>query len=171
MGRRRTNSSGAGSSRPPQEYADRNKQRRTQYAQDGESRERKKQDSRERYQRANPINQRLAGGLRTEGVEREVYADTLEEPATVFSYTIPEAAVALGRSEAQLRRWLEADKFPVPYLRDTARGHAVYSHGELEVIARCLAQHEQDFSNLTREHQHVIENLFQHVHAYRVRSI
>lgn len=70
-----------------------------------------------------------------------------------------------------IRRWIEADKIPAPYLRCTATGHRVYSVGELSVLVRHLAQHEGEYSYLVVDHSHVTETLHQAVHAYRSHDI
>lgn len=95
----------------------------------------------------------------------------MDHPVAVESYTIPEAAVALGRSVATIRRWVEADKIPEPYLRDVATNHRVYSVGELQVMARVIAQHEREFSYLVSGSTHTAQTLHQAVHAYRSEYI
>ena len=95
----------------------------------------------------------------------------MDHPVSVESFTLPQAASALGRSQATIRRWLEADKIPAPHLRDVNRNHLVYSVGELEVIARHIAQFEQSFSYLVSEQTHIVETLHQAVHAYRSQFI
>jgi hypothetical protein len=95
----------------------------------------------------------------------------MDHPVSVESFTIPQAAEALGRSLSTLRRWVEADKIPAPYLQDTQRGYMVYSVGELEVIARIVAQFEQEFVYLATGHTHIVETLHQVVHGYRAQYI
>lgn len=60
---------------------------------------------------------------------------------------------------------------PLPYLRETTHGHMVYSVGELEVICRVLARHEQEFAYLTQQHEHIVQTMFQYVHAWRAHNI
>lgn len=95
----------------------------------------------------------------------------MDHPVAVESFSIPQAAEALGRSIATFRRWLEADKLPTPYLRDVSRGTLVYSVGELQVIAREIAEHEREFVYLVSEHTHIVETIHQAVHAYRAEYI
>lgn len=97
----------------------------------------------------------------------------MDHPVNVESFTIPQAAEALGRSLATLRRWIADDKLPAPYLEElgTGRSLLVYSVGELEVIARQIAAHEREFVYLAGESTHIIEALQQAVHAYRVEYI
>lgn len=95
----------------------------------------------------------------------------MDYPQRVESFTIPQAAEALGRSVATIRRWLEADKMPEPHLQDIAKKYMVYSVGELEVIARTIAQFEHDYLYLTTGQTHIVETLHQAVHAYRSQFI
>jgi len=95
----------------------------------------------------------------------------MDHPVSVESFSIPQAAEALGRSVATLRRWLAADRMPSPYLQEVSRHTQVYSVGELEVIARLIAQHEREFVYLVAEHTHIVESLHQAVHAYRVEFV
>jgi transcriptional regulator with XRE-family HTH domain len=95
----------------------------------------------------------------------------MDQPEAVESFTIPQAAEALGRSVSTLRRWLEGDRLPAPYLEDVARHHKVYSVGELETIARVIAAHEREFVYLVAENTHIVHMLHQAVHAYRAEFI
>jgi len=95
----------------------------------------------------------------------------MDHPSAVESFTIPQAAEALGRSVSTIRRWIESDRIPRPYLTDTHKELRVYSAGELEVMARIIGQHERDFLYLTAENRHVVEHLHQAVHAYRAQHI
>lgn len=95
----------------------------------------------------------------------------MDHPVPVESFTIPEAAEALGRSTVTIRRWIEADKIPEPYLEDTQYHWKVYSVGELSVIAGILARHEREFTNFVSEHTMIVETLHQAVHAFRAEHI
>lgn len=97
--------------------------------------------------------------------------DSMDAPESVECFTIPEAAEALGRSVATLRRWIEADKIPEPYLHDVQRGHRVYSVGELQVVARVLGLHEREFTYFVSDYNHTVETLHQALHAYRSEYI
>lgn len=95
----------------------------------------------------------------------------MDGPVNVETFTIPQAAEALGRAVATFRRWLEADKIPSPYLRETSHDYAVYSVGELEVLAGVIGQHERDFVYLVSEHNHVVQAIHQAIHGYRTQYI
>lgn len=97
--------------------------------------------------------------------------DMMDAPVSVETFTVPEAAEAFGRSVATIRRWIDADKIPEPYLRDLSRGYLVYSVGELQTMARVIAEHEQEFNYLVSEHNQVIERLHQAVSAFRAQFI
>ena len=91
----------------------------------------------------------------------------MDAPVSVETFTVPEAAEALGRSVATIRRWIEAEKIPGPYLRDLSRSYNVYTLGELQVMARIIGEHEREFNYLVSEHNTVVERLHQAVFAYR----
>lgn len=91
----------------------------------------------------------------------------MDHPVVLETFSVTQAAEALGRSVATIRRWVADDKMPAPYLQDVAKGHRVYSVGELQVVARIIGQHEREFAYLTTEHTHIVETLQQAVHAYR----
>lgn len=74
-------------------------------------------------------------------------------------------------SEPTIRRWLESDRIPAPYLRETTRHIFVYSIGELETIARVLHHHQQEYAYLSNQHEQVIHTMFQYIQAYRAHNI
>ena len=90
---------------------------------------------------------------------------------TVVTYTVPEAAKALGRSDLTFRKWIQEDLIPEPILRDVIRGYRLYSQGELQSIARVLAEHEQEFAYYAVRHEATRHRMFQHVQAYRAHSV
>lgn len=169
----------------PSQYlqASRNRQRRAKYAGDASAADAARTAARERYhqQQPQPSNghsqtrparaPRGGAGLLIRGELREVLCDSMDHPVAVETFTIPQAAEALGRGVATLRRWLQADRIPAPYLEDVVRHHKVYSAGELEVISRVITEHEREFVYLVSEHTHVVESLHQAVHAYRAEFI
>lgn len=96
----------------------------------------------------------------------------MDHPVAVESFTVPEAAEALGRSLSTIRRWIDDDRIPAPYLQENTRNHRVYSVGELEVVARVLSQHERDFVYLAgSDGKYAVETLRQAMHAYRAQYI
>lgn len=95
----------------------------------------------------------------------------MDHPVTIETFTINEAAAALGRNQATFRRWIESDKMPAPCLRETTRSYLVYSVGELQVIAGAISEHERDYSYLVSQYTHVVEALHQAVHAYRAEHV
>ena len=157
--------------RAPPPKPDHNEVRRKLYAVDPEYAERQRRLSRQTYRKDRPLNRRLQNGLLCEGTLREVYTDGMEYPVTVEAYTLPEAARALGRTDLTFKRWLEEDMIPAPILRDTTKGYRQYSAGELQVIARVLQQHEQEFSYYATAHVHTREQIMQQMHGYRATNI
>lgn len=171
MRRERDTTRNYGNRKGPEISPDRNVQRRAKYAGDPATGDGIREAARARYQSAKPTTRKLANGLLAQGEDREVICGEMDHPVMVESFTITQAAEALGRSQATLRRWLEADKIPAPYLRDTSRGWMVYSVGELEVMARVISQFEAEFNYLISDRTHIVETLQQAVHAYRTEFI
>lgn len=154
--------------------ADRNQQRRAKYATDPAAGNASREASRDKYHSQSGAPRptpKLANGLLTRGQTREVIQGDMDHPVSVESFTIPEAAEALGRSVSTIRRWLEADRLPAPHLEDIANHYRVYSVGELEVIARLIASHEREFVYLVSENTHIVESLHQAIHAYRAQYV
>lgn len=153
-------------------FADRNKQRRAQYASDPGARDSIRDAARDRYHGGSARPQPLRNGLLTQGERREVATGEMEHPEVVESFTIPEAAAALGRSVATIRRWIETDRIPGPILEEVVRHNKVYSVGELETMQRVIAQHERDFVYLVSgQGNYIVETLHQAMHAYRAQFI
>ena len=95
----------------------------------------------------------------------------MEYPAVVETFTIAEAAAALGKSDITLRRWISEDLIPEPVLRDTTRGYRHYSVGELRVVARILYEHEREFAYYSAQHEATRIRLGQALHGYRALYI
>lgn len=106
-----------------------------------------------------------------EGVSREVWVEGHDEPVVRKTYTIPEAARALGKAELTFKGWIRSGMIPEPVLVDTVRNYRHYSAGELLVIARVLADHEKEFSYYTAKHTATRNRLTQQITGYRSRSI
>ena len=149
-----------------------NATRRKKYASDPDYASKARSASRETYRREHPlVASKLANGLLTSGTQREVYTGDMDNPVYVESFTIAEAARALGRSEIGLKRWLTDGVIPPPILLDTVRRYRHYSAGELAVIARVLREHEEEFKYLTVKHTPTIHTLWQGIQAYRAIHI
>lgn len=95
----------------------------------------------------------------------------MDGPAVVETFSIIEAAEAIGRTPLTFRRWIDRDMVPAPYLREEGNRPCVYSRGELEVMAAVLAKHKEDFQYLCEKHEHVRHNMQQHMQAYRSNHI
>lgn len=95
----------------------------------------------------------------------------MDHPVTADTYTVPEAAHALGKSELTFKRWIAEDLIPEPILTDTVRGYKHYSVGELRVIARVLAEHEREFAYYTTKHEATKQRIMQGLEGFRRRSI
>lgn len=92
-------------------------------------------------------------------------------PAFIEAYTIPRVALALGRSELNIRRWLQTGLIPAPILRETSRGLGVYSRGELEAIAEVLREHETEYAYYCAQHTATTEAIYENVQRYRAEYV
>ena len=109
----------------------------------------------------------MRNGLQMRGTEREVTVPGRTRTRMMETYTIPEAADALGRSLSNFRRWLQSELIPVPILSDTARATACYCVEELEIIIRELNAHEREFVSLCTSHHQTINRIAQAIHGFR----
>jgi hypothetical protein len=101
------------------------------------------------------------------GTSRELVLPGRARTIVAESYTVPEAAAALGRSESSFRRWLQSELVPAPVVSETVRNVACYTAGELEIIAAELALHERSFTNLCESHTDVVIRISQRIHGHR----
>lgn len=148
--------------------ADRNKQKRTQYASDPALRESVQAAGRERYRESNPLPpSRLQRGLLTSGIRREVKAYGAGRSRIIDTYTIPEAAEALGKSLPNFRRWVTGELVPSPILKDTARSYFCYCAEELRIMARVLAEHERQYAYFCQSHQTTSNQIHQLITGHR----
>lgn len=83
------------------------------------------------------------------------------------TYTIPDAALALGKSVPNFRRWINNGLIPAPYLKDRERGHFCFCTEELRIIARILAEHERDFAYFCAAHEVTSNQIHQSILGYR----
>lgn len=169
MPTRRANQSPAKSGGRPEISADRNAIRRAEYASVPGVADDARAKARSKTTPATAP--RLGNGLLCEGTLREVTHEDIETPTSVESFTIPEFSRAIGRSELTVRRWIEADKIPAPYLRETTKNLRVYSIGEAQVMARVLQRREAEFAYLTSTDHLAISEMHEHMHAYRAHHI
>lgn len=95
----------------------------------------------------------------------------MDGTSIVESYTVPEAAEAMGKALNTFRRWIHDGLIPGPYLNDTQSGYLVYSRGELDIIANALQVHAQEFSYFRADHSTVIHAINQRIQAYRSMHI
>ena len=162
----------AAESREPQGNEHRNRRRQKLYATDPGYASRAKKAARDTYRKDHPLpGSRLGYGLLSRGQQKEVIAGDMDHPQVVEAYTIPEAAVALGRSELCVKRWIANGIIPPPLLVDTVRSYRHYSVGELRIIAEALYQHEQEFRYLSASHTRTITEIWQRLQGYRALHI
>lgn len=102
---------------------------------------------------------------------REVRAAGSSRPLYVATYTIPEAARALGKTELTLKKWIEEGMVPEPTLHDTARNYRQYAQPELEAIAAVLVLHAVEFSYYAKNHIGTRDRIFADVSRARRRVV
>lgn len=148
-----------------------NEMRRLMYKHDADYADRQRELSRRSYRKDNPLPPSpLEGGLLEDGVLREVYTEGVEEVYSTQSYTVPEAARALGKSYITLKRWVRDGLIPAPILRDAHRQHRLYGAGELQEVCRVLAQHGREFSYYAKMHETTRSELFAAVERHRASN-
>jgi len=155
--------------RPPKGAANNKQRRRDAYANNEADRERQKAKSREQYARVGKVA--LPREITARGVRREVTFEGAPRPITIETFSVTEAAAALGKGVSTFRRWLREDLLPHPYLEETSTGYHYYSRGELEVVAAVLAQHGAHFVAVCRTHTEVWHTIQQRISAYRAESL
>lgn len=108
------------------------------------------------------------GALLKEAVYRQLYIEGEDEYFyEVDAYTVPEAAVALGRTALTLKRWIKDRLIPQPRLIGGNNYYKHYSVGELQLIADILIDHEQDYDYLHHTHTTTVNRLWNELDAYR----
>jgi len=108
----------------------------------------------------------LTQGVGQKGTIREV----VDGEGTAFTfecYTLREAAEALYKTPLTLRRWIKEGFVPAMTLHDTSFNYGQYARGELNAMARVLAEHEQEYQYLRKEHEDTIRRLCSQVNRYR----
>lgn len=104
----------------------------------------------------------------TEPKDRELYVEGYpDELYVVPSYSVPEAAMALGRTQLTLKRWIKDKLVPEPQLIGGNYNYRHYSEGELQSIAKVLVEHEQEYDYLHHTHTMTVNRIWQEVEAYR----
>jgi hypothetical protein len=105
------------------------------------------------------------------GTRKEVRGPHFDGIAIAETFNVAEAAVALGKKELTFRGWIQRELVPAPVLTHGTSRVPLYSKGELEIIARELARHSQDYQYLCEKHTHVAESMHQHMHAFRAHHV
>lgn len=146
--------------------------RRHRYASDEKYANRQKENSRRYYRKTVPLPpSKLRAGLLVPSTAREVICPGIDGTLTVNTYTLPEAAAALGRSALTFKKWIKDGMVPPPRLADATRNHRLYSEGELLLIAQALAVHERSFAYYGTGHTQTILSMSQRMHGYRQENL
>lgn len=172
MGSERTNKAPSRKPRGTEILPDRADFRRAEYHSDEGVADAKRASERQRYRGGAQAPARTPASIVGQGTVREINhpSDPSDGPIHRETFTIPEAARALGRPEVTFRRWIAADKIPAPYLNEAGRELAVYSIGELQVIQQVLQRHEADYQYMT-EQSGAVSEMHEYMHAYRAHNI
>lgn len=102
---------------------------------------------------------------------KEVEVAGMDYPVIVDVYSISESATALGRSTVGIKRWIRDGILPPPIIKDSSHGWPHYSKGELKLIAKVVAQHEEEYEYLSHTHTLTINRLWQSIEAFRKSNI
>jgi hypothetical protein len=73
--------------------------------------------------------------------------------ASLESFSLAEAAEALGRSLITFRKWIQHNLIPAPLFKDVVKGNFCYTIQEIEAIAAGLVEHERSFVYLGVTHR------------------
>lgn len=103
----------------------------------------------------------------TAPVQREVMVTGMRRVRMLGTYTIPDAALALGKSVPNFRRWINNGLIPAPYLKDRERGYFCFCTEELRIIGRILAEHEREFAYFCAAHEVTSNTIHQAIVGYR----
>lgn len=101
-----------------------------------------------------------------DGTDREVYTDDIDA-LICPTYTMKEAAEALGKTMLTLKSWIRDSLVPSPVLKDTSRNYFQYSEGELEIIGGLLDEHFKLFKQLQKSHTNMVQRMHDDVAEYR----
>ncbi|MCK5307071.1 MAG: hypothetical protein KAJ73_00535 [Zetaproteobacteria bacterium] len=109
----------------------------------------------------------MKDGLLVEPARREVVCDARDNPFNANVFSMSEAAAALGRTLVTLNRYLSEDMLPYPIIYTTSHGYKQFSRGELNLIAKCLAKHAEEFDYFHKSHFSTIERIHSVIERYR----
>lgn len=85
----------------------------------------------------------------------------------VEAYTIPEAAEALGKTALTVKRWVKDKLIPPPRFVGGNNFYKHFSHGELQLIANILIDHEQEYAYLHHTHTATVNRIWKEMETYR----
>jgi len=88
--------------------------------------------------------------------------------ASLHSFSLSEAADALGRSLITFRKWVSQNLVPGPIFADVTKGNFCYTAPEITAIAEGLSSHERDFVYLGVAHHRSIAVIRRAVEAARL---
>lgn len=106
-------------------------------------------------------------GVLRPGVYRELVIEGLEETEVLESYTVKEAAEALGRTYLTVRSWIEKGILPEPFTKEVSRGFKNFTRFELDVVAEILADHETHSQYVSTANVELITDIQNCIRAVR----
>lgn len=111
--------------------------------------------------------------LQAPPTEREVYRfeDVASEYAVYSCYTINEAAVALGKTQSTLKRWIAEGFVPKPILKDSTHGYMQYTLEELQMIHELILELMQNRAYIANSDRERAETIMQRIEGYRRSSV
>lgn len=130
------------------------------------------EQSRQAYRRDNPKKRsKLHRAPLIDGKEIEVQIEGVDYPMVIEVYTIPEMAKSLDRSVLTVKKWIKEKMIPPPVIRDTSHGYSRYSRGEVDVIVKCLLEHEKGYDYLHKTHIWTINRIRECMRQYRLENV
>lgn len=148
-----------------------NREKRDRYQGDPQFRGKQQQYSRDTYRLRNPRKPRPVVHDASLAAEKEITADGMEEPQVVRVFTMAKAAAYLNCTLVTFRKWVADGLVPKPILYDTSHGYAHYSEGEMQVIARVLDKHREEFDYYLMSHTNTVHQMFQAIQGYRASNL
>ena len=134
-----------------------NEKRRELYHSNPQIKAAVQQSAREYYRRTNPKAETvLANGKPlTNGVAREVI-DSNGDLSVKVCYTMPAAAVAVGKTTMTFKKWIASGWIPDPVYVDSVYQHNQYTMAEIKAIVKVLSKHYETYDYLNSHHVNTI---------------
>ena len=145
-----------------------NEARREKYRKDDKFREAERQRSKENYRKKQPLRSPSTIDF-SFGKEREVSIIGRQRSGYFYctTFTIKEAAQAVGKTYLTLKRWVDDGLIPEPILKDSIYEHRHFSISEVKALHECLIEHEKFNTYLNENHEQTLVDITQSFEAIR----